>query len=418
MPKNFYHHGFPFVTVYKGDFMQRRMGIGMQGRLFQNNPLAARGPLNDEEMIYAVALSVISCPAGNNAWNMASFRTPVDMYRLISSRNSPRTQQFLCGEYSPDPLAAARRIVDAAARESIRLLTYWDHDYPSLLREIQWPPIVLYVKGEVIAQRAVAVVGARKSDGRSSSNARRIASDLAGRGFTVVSGMAIGIDREAHMGALDGKGRTVGVLANGIDIIYPWANRDLYRLIEETPGSALISEYPPGIIAGKWTFVRRNRIISGLCSATVVVKAGSRSGALITARHALEQDREVFACSGNSFDEEYAGCHHLIRNGAVLISSPDDIIDGLPLPVDTGKGDQAKTAEMQDEGGARRGKAAEEELPDTLEGRILKLLSFHDHEIDSIVRSVKGSPGEVNQAIVALELGGRIIRNGNIISRL
>jgi DNA processing protein len=398
--------------------MHRRRAVAMQGKLFfQNDPVITRGPLSGEETIYAVALSVLSSPAGNNIWNKASACAPAEMYRLISSRISPSTQQFLCEEYSRNPLEAARSIIDASAVKSIRILTYWDRDYPALLREIQWPPLVLYVKGQVDAERAVAVVGARKSDGRSSSNARRIACDLAGRGCTVVSGMAVGIDREAHLGALDVKGKTVGVLANGIDIVYPWANRDLYRLIEASPGSALISEYPPGIIAGKWTFVRRNRIISGLCAATVVVKAGSRSGALITARHALEQNREVFACSGNSFDQEYAGCHHLIRSGAVLVSSPDDIIDALPRG-DAIENGGAVCIDGRHDAGGRRTEAADEELPDTMEGRILRLLSQRDHEIDSIVRSVNGSPGEVNEAVVALELEGRIIRNGNIISRL
>ena len=182
----------------------------------------------------------------------------------------------------------------------------------------------------------MAVVGTRKSDPKSALIARRISHDLSSQGFTVVSGMAVGIDREAHLGALDAGGKTVGVLANGIDIIYPWPNRDLYQAHRSTPGSALVSEYPPGIyVAGQWTFVRRNRIISGLCAGTVVVKAGERSGALITARHAVEQNREVFACAGNSFDEEYAGCHRLVRSGAVLVSSSQDILaelDADPAP--------------------------------------------------------------------------------------
>lgn len=416
LQKKIYARPGPFVTLHDSHVLYRSRAAIMQGKLFfQNDPIVMRDLLTDEEKVYAVAVSIVSSPAGNNIWKMITTCTPAQIYRRISCRNSPSTQQFLLEEYSYNPLESARMIIDAAARKSIRVLTYWDRDYPSLLREIQWPPLVLYVKGDVSAERAVAVVGTRKSDGRSSANARRIARELAERGCTVVSGMAVGIDREAHRGALDAGGNTIGVLANGIDIIYPWPNRDLYRLIEATPGSALISEYPPGIIYGRWTFVRRNRIISGLCAATVVVKAGNRSGALITARHALEQNREVFACSGNSFDEEYAGCHHLIRSGAALVSSSEDIIAGLPLPVDTGKSAPAGAEGGTDDGPVQ---AADGVRPDTLEGRILHLLSLRDHEIDSLVRNVNGNPGEVNEVIVALELDGRIIRNGNIISRL
>ena len=263
----------------------------------------------------------------------------------------------------------------------------------------------------------MAVVGTRRADPRSASNARRIARELAVRGYAVVSGMAVGIDREAHLGALDEGGQTVGVLANGIDIVYPWPNRDLYHMIESSPGSALVSEYPPGILAGKWTFVRRNRIISGLCAGTVVVKAGERSGALITARHAMEQNREVFACTGDSFDEEYAGCHRLIRSGAVLVTKPDDIFEELSryagtvrMPLPRG-GDNSVGKRQAPE-------PAEEPGDTTLAGRVLRLLGSGGLDIDSITREMAASPAEVNEAVVMLELDGRITRSGNIISRV
>jgi DNA processing protein len=418
MKKNFYSRKAPFVTLHDGNFMYRRRAVVMQEKFFfQNDSPVLRDQLTHEEKVYAVAVSIVSSPAGNNIWKMISCHMPDEIYRAISCRNSPLSQQFLIEKYSQHPLEAARMIVEKAARKSIDVLTYWDRDYPALLREIQWPPIVLYVKGVLHAERAVAVVGTRKSDGRSSAHARRISRELAGRGYTVVSGMAVGIDREAHLGALDEKGTTIGVLANGIDITYPWPNRDLYRLIEASPGSALISEYPPGIFAGKWTFVRRNRIISGLCSGTVVIKAGNRSGALITARHAVEQNREVFACTGNSFDDEYAGCHHLIRSGAVLVSCSDDIIAELSRIMNIRKTGPVMDVECHD-GDRRMVRTADETSVDTLEGRILRLLSVQDYDIDSIVRNVNGNPGEVNEAVVAMELDGRIIRNGNIISRL
>ncbi|MBN2160509.1 MAG: DNA-processing protein DprA [Spirochaetes bacterium] len=391
----------------------------MQGRLFERDEReGVRLPLTEEDRQCAVALSILSAPSGNRIWGMVSSFMPAELFRRVGrSGVTTATQQYLVETYGARPIDAAVRIVEAAGRKKIRILTYWDADYPPLLREIQMPPLTLYVKGEMRVRRTVAVVGTRKSDARSAVNARRIARDMAARGYTIVSGMAVGIDREAHLGALDARGCTIGVLANGIDIRYPRQNRDLYRLIEGSTGSALISEYPPGVFAGKWTFVRRNRIISGLCPGTVVVKAGERSGALITARHALEQNREVFACAGNSFDDEYAGCNRLIRNGAVLVASSDDIMEEIsewlegdcampvPAPVDP---ENAATGSHRDE----------EPSPGTLEGKILGLIGPREYSIDAIVRALGESPGDVNEAIVSLELDGRIMRTGNAISRL
>ncbi|OHD64831.1 MAG: DNA protecting protein DprA [Spirochaetes bacterium RBG_13_51_14] len=412
----FYSSGLLFVIVNDAVIMNRSGHMERQGILFQRiNQAIQPPPLNDEERMHAVAVSILSCPGGNSVWGMLDSCMPREIYRRVSAAGQPAVQRYIAEFYPLSPLAAARKIIDKAGRQSIRILTWWDSDYPALLREIQWPPLVLYVKGSLPSGCAVAVVGTRKSDSRSSAVARRIGGDLAARGYAVVSGMAVGIDREAHLGALDNAGATVGVLANGIDIAYPLPNRDLYRRIEAAAGSALISEYPPGIYAGKWTFVRRNRIISGLCVGTVVVKAGGRSGALITARHSLEQNREVFACAGNSFDDEYAGCHRLIRNGAVLVSRTDDIIAELsrfvvarPLPA--GDDDSRVRAPVRSCGF--------DHDPDTLPGRILQMLSMRGYDLDALVRAVAASPGEVNEAVVELELEGRILRNGNTLSRL
>ncbi|MBN1497739.1 MAG: DNA-processing protein DprA [Spirochaetes bacterium] len=391
----------------------------IQETLFQDvNAAPETQRPSDEDVLCAIAVSAVSSPGRSGIWDMMQSRVfPGDIYRAVSRINRPVTQEYLVDTYSDNPATAARMILDAAAAKSIRVLTFWDEDYPALLKEIQCPPVVLYIKGDIPPQQALAIVGARRSDARSAGNARRIAREAVSRGCAVVSGMAVGIDREAHLGAIEEGGRTIGVLANGIDIVYPWPNRDLYRLIESTPGSALVSEYPPGIMAGKWTFVRRNRIISGLCAGTVVVKAGRRSGALITARHAMEQNRDVFACTGNSFDEEYAGCHGLIKNGAVLVSGPDDIFDelsrcaGAVMPPAAGavNGDCKTMREAETEDDPEEG---------TLEWRVLRLLKEGDREIDAIAREIPASPGEVNEAVVLLELGGRITRSGNMISRV
>ncbi|MBN2079116.1 MAG: DNA-processing protein DprA [Spirochaetes bacterium] len=386
----------------------------MQGRLFQSceNSAAVRGDLTPGERVHAVAISIASSPATHRVWSMMATMGPSEMYTAMASGKAPALQNYLAGRHPVGIIEAARRIIEESDGKSIRIITYWDAEYPYLLREIPAPPVVLYLRGRFPRGPAVAVVGARKSDQRSSSHARRIARDLAIRGYAVVSGMAVGVDREAHLGALEGGGATVGVLANGIDIAYPWQNRDIYRRIRESEASALVSEYPPGTIAGRWTFVRRNRIISGLCAGTVVVKAGERSGALITARHAIDQNREVFACAGYAFDGDYAGCHRLIRNGAVLVSSTDDIIDELwyscgilpPAPAPGGQGE----GEGHIPGG---------EPPDALEVLILDLLGEGDRDIDSLVRATAVAPGAIHRAIMNLELRERVTRSGNTLSR-
>jgi DNA processing protein len=383
----------------------------MQGRLFATDGWA-RLPdaVDDDERVHAVALSLVSSPAGSGMRRGILCRMPSELYHVVEGYGTPETLFNCAGAYPGTPLEAARRIMERLAKESIRALTIWDREYPPLLREIPFPPLVLYVIGECAASCGVAIVGTRKADPRSAAIARRLGQDLAGSGFAVVSGMALGIDREAHLGALDAGGVTIGVLPGGIDIVYPWSNRDLYRRIRETAGSGLISEYPPGInISRPWTFAQRNRIISGLCAGTVVVKAAERSGALITARHALEQNREVFACAGHSFDGEYAGCNRLIRDGAILVSSTQDIVDGLGRPL---------MARVPIPRPAPGDVAEERQDPGSCAGRILRLLADSEHEVDELIRATGGSTGEVQEAIIQLELEGKIFRNGNMISKL
>jgi DNA processing protein len=414
--ENFYQDAFPFVTFM--DNNETEDTNMKQGILFQNHTRRAGcASLTNDERLHAVAVSVISSPCLNDVWNMISFSTPSEILTRLSARRSLTTQEFLVEAYSASPLKAAEKIIERAASKSIRVLTYWDEQYPPLLREIQHPPIVLYARGHTDAVSAVAVVGTRKSDPRSAATARRIAADLASAGITVVSGMAVGIDREAHQGALDAGGGTVGVLANGIDVVYPAANRDLYRRIESALGSGFVSEYPPGIRGGKWAFSRRNRIISGMCAGTVVVKAGASSGALITARHAADQNREVFACPGFSFDAGYAGCHELIRSGAVLVSRTEDILSELSASCGFTGVSRTHNGPLDEEYAHVPGETEGDRNPDdSLEGRILKLVSGRHYDIDSIIRMVSAPPAEVNEAVISLELCGRIMRNGNTIA--
>ncbi len=411
MKKNFYSYAVPFVILSGGKNVIRNGCKAMQGRLFSGE-VSANLPstLDHEERVCAVALSLVSSPAGSGIWSRVATRMPGDIYRMIENFSTPVTLDHCIAEYPGTPIDAARRIIDRAEQVQARILTYWDRDYPELLREIPRPPLALYLIGDLNTRRAVAVVGTRKADLKSALIARRIGYDLASQGLAVVSGMALGIDREAHLGALDAGGPTVGVLPSGIDIVYPRSNLDLFVKIRNTPGSALVSEYPPGIyVAGSWTFAQRNRIISGLSAGTVVVKAGERSGALITARHALEQNREVFACAGHSFDDEYAGCNGLIRSGAALVSSSQDILDELHCSGIARQPAIQTAAMMPEETGP---------VPGTFAEQILRRLSEREYEVDEIIRIMHGAPGEVNEAIIELELGGRILRSGNTLSRL
>lgn len=218
------------------------------------------------------------------------------------------------------------------AAQKIKLLTNRDEDYPKLLREIPNPPIVIYLKGEFLPQDelAVAVVGTRKI----SPYGRQACEDLVGglvrAGITVVSGLALGVDAIAHRTAVAAGGRTVAVLACGVDAVYPSSNRQIAASILDGHG-AILSELPLGTPPLKHHFPNRNRIISGLCLGTVVVEAAAESGALITARHALEQNRQVYAVPGSIYNPGAAGPNNLLKMGAKPVVSAADILEDLNL---------------------------------------------------------------------------------------
>jgi DNA processing protein len=208
--------------------------------------------------------------------------------------------------------------------------------YPAYLREIFDPPPVLYVRGHPPlgeGPTSVAVVGSRAATTQGRALARRLARDLAEAGVTVVSGLARGIDTAAHSGALDGRGRTLAVLGSGLDRPYPPENEGLAAAIAER--GAVVSEFPLGTAPYPANFPRRNRIIAGLSRAVVVVEAAERSGALVTARAALEEGRDVFAVPGHPSQPASAGCNQLIRDGALLVRGAPDVAQeiGLQLPV-------------------------------------------------------------------------------------
>ncbi len=211
-----------------------------------------------------------------------------------------------------------------------QIVTLYDAAYPLHLKEIDTPPFVLYVKGKLTPEDALSIslVGSRNAKNYGRKVSYHLSYQLAQRGLTVVSGFAKGIDTSAHRGALEAGGRTIAVMGNGLSVVYPAANSPLAEKIEAS--GALISEFPMAARPKPRNFPRRNRIISGLTLGTVVVEASNRSGALITARLAAEQNREVFAVPGEIFSELSAGTHKLINDGAKLINTVDDLLNELP----------------------------------------------------------------------------------------
>ncbi len=215
------------------------------------------------------------------------------------------------------------------ARAQATFVSVRDAGYPPLLRELADAPLGLYRRGDYTFDApCVAIVGSRRTTLYGQATAKKLGRDLAKLGFCVVSGLARGIDTCAHEGALEAGGRTAAVLGNGIDIVYPPENLGLYRRIEEN-GGAILSEFPFGRRADKQSFAMRNRIVAGMCRAIIVVESDVSGGSMITAKFAAEQGRMVFAVPGRIDQPSSAGCHQLIRDGATLLTSVDDVVSEL-----------------------------------------------------------------------------------------
>lgn len=237
---------------------------------------------------------------------------------------------------APKILASIREIdiapeLELIAKHKVRVITFLDKDYPENLKNIYDPPVVLYVKGEILARDnvAVAVVGSRRASFYGMQTAERMGLELGSRGITVVSGLARGIDSSAHKGALKAKGRTLAILGSGIANLYPEEHTELAEEISRS--GAVISEFPMTTIPDKGNFPKRNRVISGLSLGVVIVEAGERSGALITSDCAIEQGREVFAIPGKVDSMTSKGTNRLIKQGAKLAENIDDILEELNL---------------------------------------------------------------------------------------
>ena len=240
-----------------------------------------------------------------------------------------RIARALLAPLSEQTHALIERTLEWAAQPGNRVLTLADTAYPRSLLDIADPPVLLYAKGriELLSAASIAVVGSRNATAQGVSNAGKFSEALSGAGLAIVSGMALGIDTAAHQGALRGPGSTVAVIGTGPDIVYPARNHNLAHMIAE--GGCIISEYALGTPAIPSNFPRRNRIISGLSKGVLVVEAAAQSGSLITARMAGEQGRDVFAIPGSIHSPLAKGCHLLIKQGAKLVESAQDILDEI-----------------------------------------------------------------------------------------
>lgn len=286
---------------------------------------------------------------------------------------------------------------ELAMKKKIEIVSFWDESYPLLLKKIYNPPLLLYCKGAPLKYRedSVAIVGTRRFTSYGKYVTQKLTKELNESNITIVSGLARGIDTIAHRETLKFGGRTIAVLGSGLDVIYPNENRNLANDI--CSNGTIISEFPLGTKPNRGNFPMRNRIISGLCHATVVVEAGNRSGAILTALNAVDQNRDIFAIPGRITDKESIGSNRLIRNGAIPISGGDEIIREInPRLFNPVKSVQS---------------AIKIELSDS-ERVILEHLGHDPVHIDELAKSVDMNITSVLQILLKLEMKNAIQQIG------
>lgn len=277
-------------------------------------------------------------------------------------------------------------------KEKIRTIAKDEKEYPFLLKEIAKPPALLYIKGEFLPEeKYFSCIGTRWPSDYGKMVTPEIVGDIANYGFTVISGMARGIDTLSHKAALERGKRTIAIVGTGLDIVFPPENKKLSQEIEKN--GAIISEFPLGTPPLQHNFPQRNRIIAGISMGTLVIEAKEKSGALITANLAIEEGREVFAVPGPIYSKTSAGCNKIIKQGACLVSCADDILVEFDLE---------KSIEEKKE---IKGKTEEETL-------ILKLLKENSFSADEIIKKTKLSAETINSALILLEIEKKIKRSG------
>ncbi len=304
-----------------------------------------------------------------------------------------------------------------ALQPDVHLISMADVAYPELLRQIPKVPPLLFVRGDVhlLALPQIAVVGSRNPTAGGSENAHRFAEFLAANGFAITSGLALGVDAAAHQGALAGKGKTIAVMGTGLDLIYPSRHRGLAQKIVDS-GGALVSELPLGCGSKAANFPQRNRIISGLSYGVLVVEAALQSGSLITAHTALQQNREVFAIPGSIHNPLARGCHQLIRQGATLVETAQDIVDQLQGML----GFQRENLEIMQEKAAKRSELDDKSLESLSpnEQQIVRAMGYDPVDIDDLVERTNISVGSLAAQLIGLEIKGFVQQIGTGYQRI
>ena len=349
---------------------------------------------------------------------LAHFDTPADIFAAgvehLCTLVSPARARALCAPPPPALTAQLARFAQWVAIPGNHLLTINDPAYPPLLRQIGDPPIVLYAIGriELLSCPAVAMVGSRNASLQGIANARAFGQALSAAGRSIVSGLAMGIDAAAHEGGLREAGSTIAVLGTGADRIYPARNAELARRIAVQ--GCIVSEYPLGEGPLKSNFPRRNRIISGLASAVLVIEASEHSGSLITAEYAGDQGRDVFAIPGSIHSALSKGCHKLIKDGAKLVESVDDLLHDLQATprLTLRRADR----EDEDEDEDADADADEEQAEHAV---LLAALGYGPVDCDTIAAGCDLAPGKLAGQLLSLELAGKVERlPGGLFQRI
>lgn len=344
-----------------------------------------------KDLAYWVALSHIpQITAGMFERLLAAFGTAENIWQAkekdLEALDKNLARQIIVLRRETPP----KKLLDEILKKDIKILIIKDKNYPKLLKEIADPPFLLYVKGEIKSQDdfSMAVVGSRRPTNYGREVTESLTQALVFNGFTIVSGMARGIDSVAHRAAIEAGGRTIAVLGSGVDVCYPPENKKLYEEIAQN--GALISQYPPGTRPMPYHFPQRNRIIAGLALGVLVTEAAEKSGSLITAGLAGEAGREVFAVPGPIYSRLSAGTAALIKDGAKLVYQIGDILEEL------GVGQKS----FEDLSDAKvRPDSAEQEM-------IMKLLQNEPQHIDAIIKETGLSPAKVASLLSMMEVDG------------
>ncbi len=323
------------------------------------------------------------------------FESPENIFTSTDTarRNSGLFKQKTLDWFNSASIDLVKKDLIWAEQSNCHIITLIDDDYPVLLKEISDPPLILYVMGDVstLAMPQIAVVGSRAASMHGLENAYYFAKQLALNNLVVTSGLALGIDAKAHISAIENQGKTIAVCGTGLDRVYPAKHKNLAHQITEN--GAVISEFPIGVAPHSNNFPKRNRVISGLSLGILVVEATLQSGSLISARCALEQGREVFAIPSVISNYKAKGCHKLIKDGACLTDSIDDILTNIGM-----ENTQAVTNKVVNN----------KKNIDKQSNMLLKYLTYNPTTIDDLVLKTNLDVQTINEKLLLLELSGEV----------